>query len=161
MPLVDDQFAGHFFPADPRSNLTGAFGCTWPTVPAYRYLISAPEATGFYFGFRAVPPLVELITDIDDHNVARWELVGTQPPWDFVRWDKLPIDTEFDGFEWVLTWKLALAPETVTNSFIETTPRKCNYDVDLPDWTFGGVAGSMGAGAVAAQVLWDQTEPPT
>lgn len=41
-------FSGHFHQDDPRWALTGAAGCTWPTIPAQRYLLVSGNATGIW-----------------------------------------------------------------------------------------------------------------
>lgn len=160
MPKVDDQFAGHMFPGDPRNNATGAFGCIWPTVPAYKYQIFGPEADGDWLGYRVTPPTVTLVTPVTEHDVPRWEMLESYGLFEFVRLDKLPIDTEVNGFEWVLTWKNVGADPVISNSFTLTSPRTCNTDVLLPNWNFPEIPGQLGPGAKLLQVLWNEFEPP-
>lgn len=160
MPLYADNFAGHMFDGDPRNPLTGAFACTWPTVPAYRYRINAPNAFGVYIGFNITPPLIELTSDVGDHDVAEWEAPDPGFWLQSVLLRKLPIDTEFDGFQITLTWKTLINPNLLTNDEIYTT-RKCNKNIPLPNWNQGPmINGEMGEDAELLQVVWDETEPP-
>ena len=161
MPKVDDNFAGHVFNEDPRNLLTAAFGCVWPTFPAYRYLLDAPNATSVWGLFKNFPPLLQLSSDLDEHDTGRWNIEAAAPFFEYIRWDKLSIDSELDGFEWILTWKLVGNPTVINNSFTVTSPRACNADVALPNWTFPGVPGELGSGAVMRQVVFDETTPPT
>ncbi|GAG64994.1 unnamed protein product [marine sediment metagenome] len=160
MPLYDDQFAGHLFNGDPRNPLSAAFGCTWPTFPAYRYIFDAPNSTGLWAIFRSPAPLVELVSDVNTHRTGEWERIGLPGFFARLEWDKLAIADEFDGFEWVLTWEPIFQPITITNSFIVTSPRACNTDVALPNWNFGEIPGELGEDAFARQVVWDETVPP-
>lgn len=160
MPHSDDLFTGHVFTGDPRNLLTAAFGCTWPTMPGYRLLIEAPNAFGVWALFDVFPVLLELVSPLLDHQTGQWEGIQMHPVYEFVKWDKLSIDTEVDGFEWVLTWKLVGSDTTVNNSFTVTSPRKCNVDVNLPNWSFPGVSGELGPNAKMRQVVWDESEPP-
>jgi len=160
MPLFDDNFAGHMFGEDPRNLLTAAHSCTWPTLPAYRLQFDAPNATGIYTFFRILSPLVEQTSDLLEHDFGEWNLVGAQPPFESLLVRKLPIDTESDGLEWTVTFKMDFDPGLFTNS--ETYPSgKCNVDFDLPNWDQGGDPfGFIGEDAVLRQVVWDETEAP-
>ena len=73
---------------------------------------------------------------------------------------RLPIDTELDGYQWTLRFKMAFDPGTYTNGELYSSG-KCNIDVPLPNWNQGGApAGQMGTDARMRQVVWDELLPP-
>lgn len=160
MPKVDDPFAGHVLPGDPRALVTGAFGCTWPTLPAYRYRIQSNDATLAWAVWNNGGVLVQLTTDPEDNDFPKWEMLGAQPPFEFVHWWKEPATTELDGYTWRLEWKLIGNPLNLLD-FLPVDSGRCNVDVSLPNWSSGpSFPGSFGTTARADQVIYDQTEPP-
>lgn len=46
--LYADRFSGHCDGPDPRHLMQGSGGCTWPTIPAYRYTVASGGATGIW-----------------------------------------------------------------------------------------------------------------
>lgn len=160
MAKTADQFAGHVFNGDPRSLLTAAFACTWPTMPAYRYRIHSADASGQWSVWNDGGALVELVSPIGEHNLAQWQLVGWQPPFEFVRWSKLPSSDELSGYTWQLWWKLLNDPLNLIDHLAMTTGR-CNVNIPLPDWASGpSFPGSFGLTAQAEQVVYNETLPP-
>lgn len=160
MPHVADQFSGHLFPGDPRGPLTGAYGCIWPTFPAMRYQIHSEDATDNWDVWNDGGALVGLSSPIGEHDSPTWQLIGPQPPFEFVTWEKLPDSTELDGYFWQLTWKLISDPLILLDE-LHVDRQKCNVNVALPDWSSGpSFPGSFGLTARADQVLWNKTEPP-
>ena len=160
MPHVDNEFVGHMFGEDPRNLCTAAHSCTWPTLPAYRWQFDCPNASGLYTFFRILSPLVELTSSLLEHDFGDWNLVGAQPPFDLLLLRKLPIDTEDDGFQFTLTFKMSFDPGTYNNDEIFPSG-KCNVNYDLPNWNQGGApVGSLGDNAILRQVVWDEASPP-
>lgn len=160
MPHVDEQFTGHVPTGDPRSLLTGAFGCIWPTMPAFRYRIQSDDATGLWSPWNDGGALVELITPIGQHDLPAWELLEATPPFEFVRWTKQPSSNELLGYFWQLWWKRSDDPLNIL-VFHAQPQSKCNVDVPLPNFSAGpSFPGSFGNTARADQVVFDQRVPP-
>ena len=57
MPTYHNRFRGHMRLGDPRTPVSGAGGCTWPTVPPYRIMLYSRNPTGEW-GFLAKEPIV-------------------------------------------------------------------------------------------------------
>lgn len=155
-----DRFQGHVYDLDPRSLVTGALACTWPTMPAYRYRLFSTDATGAWAVWNFPGILVQLTTDIAEHDNAKWEMLSGPPRMEFVEWTKVPrADGEY-GYRWGLKWKRTDDPLTLQDYLIQD-PGRCNTDISLPNWSSGpSFPGSFGETAIARQVVFDQTMPP-
>lgn len=66
------RFVGHLGGDDPRTNLHGAGGCVWPTVPAYRYLLTSDNPTGPFQFLSTVGLLVQFASGDLGHDLALW-----------------------------------------------------------------------------------------
>lgn len=160
MPHVNDQFRGHMFGPDPRACTTAAFGCTWPTVPAFRYRIQSDDASGLWSGWNDGGVLVGQVGAIDDHDTKLWVQLTRFELFELVELRKLPGTTEFDGYRWQLIWKLLVDPLTLLDE-LPVAMGRCNVNVPLPNWTGGpSFPGSFGLTARMDQVPWNKSEPP-
>lgn len=71
-PKVANRFAGHMRDGDPRSQVFVAGGCTWPTVPAYRYAFLSGNATGIFSYLNTSFDMVEFNSELVPHWRGQW-----------------------------------------------------------------------------------------
>lgn len=159
-PLYADPFKGHMPLGDPRNPLTAAGGCTWPTVPAYRYWLISDDATEELAFFNTSPVLLEFEGLQPSHNYAKWILV---PPHAFVLaamaekryWPREPI------YRWHFEIQVDELPLRPLRFSIERSVETCNRDLPLPNVTaFPPESGETGDTFRMEQIVWDQSSPP-
>lgn len=159
-PLYANRFAGHLTDGDPRTPLHGAAGCTFPTVPAFRYFFYSSNATGVWFPFRIFGALVIRPTDTVDHDFYAYAAVAWPPPWalEYCRKIKEPNGR---GYRWQIAINAGSgACRTVWD--IPYFEQKCNHTILLGDRECPEIplAGSSGSNFRMYQVEYDEALPP-
>lgn len=160
MPLYDDHFSGHLETGDPRGPLSAAGGCTWPTIPAFRYWLISDDATGDLAFFNTAPVLIQFRSAQPAHNLAVWLLQGTHPDVSIVIAVKL-----FDQGSTTYTWEFAILVNAIPEALLEFVVTRpigpCNRDIPLPDvWAFDIDRGTTGTTFRMEQIEWDHESPP-
>lgn len=160
MAQVQNRFAGHISPADPRSLLFSAKGSVWPTIPAFRYRAQSDNATGAYSFFNGDGLLLELFTPLPAFENVQW-FGHRPPPLDhsaFINMQQTPVTRP--GFVWVI----GVSPEIDTGfdiKFLVQPLRKTNVDIEVGSiQRFFPEIGDTGSTFRMRQVVWDQTMPP-
>lgn len=160
MPLFIDRFAGHYFPGDPRTPVSVAGGCTWPTVPAYRYFLHSPNATGVLLEMRTIGCLFTRTNNYPDHDDGSWIL--TAKPIvvanGLIRKVWLPAEQHA---VWVVNLELTSGLGNLIWIWVNGY-QKCNVDKKL--WSRcvedGCEFGETGSETILQQVVWDELSPP-
>lgn len=158
MPRYNDYFRSHMFPGDPRTPLTAAGACTWPTVPAHRYLLTTTDADGILAPLNSQGILMEKDTVGVAHDFCTWNMISAPAPIMFAFMYKT---TETGGMSW--KWELAIAATVcgiMTKNLLGHTG-KCNVDFPIGNMSCPGYYGNTGASFRAAQVVFDESAPPT
>ena len=153
------RFQGHLSIEDPRSVTTVAGGCTWPTIPAYRYLLTSDNPVG-PFGFLATTGLlVQSASPITDHDFGIW--LGPVIPVPGVTATVAKVKYEgTEAWMWIVGILVPTCPLPAWGYFGPKTG-KCNVDV-----TLGNIPciipsiGETGSDLQMRQCEWDQTGPP-
>jgi hypothetical protein len=160
-PSIADPFRGHLAHGDPRGPLSAAGGCTWPTVPAYRYAIRSDDATGQLAFLNHNPIIIEYSPGESSHNLGVWNLIGDHYSVDTTVAIKHHVaGTEiYTWYFWIMT---AATPQIFLNFSVPRDVETCNRDIPLPD-VHGGdpQLGETGDTFRMDQVEWDKTSPPT
>ena len=153
----NERFDGHLSHEDPRTPVTGAAGCVWPTIPAHRYRLSSDNAWGVLFPLRAQPILVEKVTPGDAHDACQWNMISGPPPILFaILWKSWNPHSE--GYTWQLGITATLCG--IMEIEIERPEERCNRDFIIGEMTCPAYAGGTGANFQARQVEWNKTAPP-
>lgn len=154
--LYFDRFAGHLDPEDPRTVVTGAAGCVWPTIPAHRYVLGGPNATGVLTVLRTQGVLFEKNSPGDAHDDCQYLMISGPIPIVFgIAWKRWVPATA--GYKWEIGLSVS-SPCGIIEWEIFRDPETCNRDLTLPSGVCPGVpsAGATGDGTVWLQVEWDQ-----
>ena len=155
--LYANRFAGHLDMDDPRTPVTAAGGCVWPTVPAHRYLLQSDNATGSLASLLSAGLLVEKVTSGPAHNFCSWSLVFPHPSILECAWQKTRVASPL-GYTWYFS--LRILPGSVWQTILSFELRKCNVDVPIGVVTSPDSSDHTGTDFKALQVEWDQWTPP-
>lgn len=157
MPRYTDYFTSHMFPGDPRTPLTAADACTWPTVPAHRYWLTSDNATGILESLNADGVLFTKATPGVAHDDCQWNMIaGPFPFITGIMWKRPRIDAP--GYRWIVTFttvfcgmmqKEILRPVETCNRSFTIGEMECQFSSDHTGSTFR-----------AEQVVFDKTRPP-
>jgi hypothetical protein len=156
---TSERFEGHLESEDPRTPVTAAGGCTWPTVPAHRYLLVDPDATGIWSCMVYNGILIEKVTPGPAHDACQWNMV--MAPWPIIwtvvwkRWDRAK-----QQIEWEVTINNALC-DALAQATKDFGYWKCNQNFVFGKLgcTQSGVPAEM-TNLQFLQVEHDKTRPP-
>lgn len=154
-PLYANHFAGHLFTDDPRTPVTAAAGCTWPTFPAHRYILTAPNAAGMLAPLRTQGVLFEKVTPGSAHNECQYNMISGPLPVVFgIAWKRWDPATE--GYEWEISISVS-SPCGLMTWTVPRPPETCNRDIGLYPLACPGVpeAGNTGSPTDWLQVEFD------
>lgn len=70
--LYHRRFSGHLDPRDPRTIVSGAGGCRWPTIPPWRIQFSSRDARGEFLFLRSRPIILEQDALASHHDYVLW-----------------------------------------------------------------------------------------
>lgn len=159
-PLVEDRFAGHYRPGDPRGPLSAAGGCTWPTVPAFRYALRSDDATLDLAFFNTDPVLVEMTSPQPAHDLAFWQLTDDNPNVRFA--NAVRVFTPGQAtYLWAFSIDVIAIDEALLLFGLVRNNETCNRDIPLPNvFAFDIDRGVTGDTFRMEQVEFDQSEPP-
>lgn len=157
--LYADRFAGHLDPDDVRTPVYGAGGCTWPTIPAWKYYLASSNAYGIFAPLTSQGILLES-SDLEAHDDHEWHWVsGPTPPFYNATMRKIWYPASLQ-FQWRITLHVTTCGAAM-EWIIDEDIRKCNYNIPLTDRTCGTHAFSgTGSHFTAYQVEWDSSKPP-
>lgn len=157
MPLYDDHFSGHLEHGDPRTPLTAAGACVWPTMPAHRYLLSSTDAYGILSPINGQGILVEKDTVGIAHDSCTWNMIRGPAPILFVFLTKSTAPDRQSYY-----WDIAMSATVcgIMTARVTRSLRKCNEDFPIGDLVCPGYYGGTGSTFKAEQVEWDHLEPP-
>lgn len=156
--LYDDHFSGHLDHRDPRTPVHGAAGCTWPTIPAMRYLLKSENATGAWAVWNTSGTLLLRVALTPDHDQYDYVPAGTPPGWSITRARK-SWNPSTEGYTWELFLNFG-GSLCVVEIVIERPEEKCNVDVAIGDRSCPALPGSSGSSFSMRQVEWNDAVPP-
>jgi hypothetical protein len=160
MPLYANRFAGHLEDEDPRGPLSAAGGCTWPTIPAFRYWLISDDATGDLAFFNTDPVLIQFASVQPAHDSAGWTPHGANPFITFGIAAKL-FEQGDPTYLWQFVFGIVAIPEAPLVFEVTRSLEKCNRDIPLPNvWAFDIDRGVTGDTFRMEQIEWDKTSPP-
>lgn len=161
MPLYANPFAGHLEGGDPRGPLSAAGGCTWPTIPAYRYWLISNDATGDLAFLNTDPILLQFDSPQPAHNAAEWLLLNDHDYVDGAIAEKF--FTQGDNtYRWQFEIEVIAIPEEELIFGVIRNEEKCNRDIPLPNvWAFDIDRGRTGDTFRMEQIEWDKESPPS
>lgn len=159
MPRYDNLFTSHMPVGDPRSPLTAAGGCVWPTVPAWRYLCVSNNATGIWGFLNYQGILITHMMFFPGHDYAGYFGGGGGTPITWIVAAKRYVRPE-DFYTWEFQIQHAECSSQV--SFEVVRPYEtCNRMIPLGNHFCQDEPGSeTGSSFRMLQVVFDQTEPP-
>lgn len=157
MPRYNDYFRSHLFPGDPRTPLTAAGGCIWPTIPAHRYLLKSQDATGVLTGLNTEGILIEKVTPGEGHDSCQYLMIAGPVPVTFcIVWKHIAADR--NGYRWTIGIS-ATGCGIIEGEVIR--PREtCNRDFLIGSLGCSMTSDHTGATFTAYQVVFDETNPP-
>lgn len=155
MPRYADRFRSHIPEGDPRSNLTGAYGCIWPTMPPHRWIIKSIDAYGALVGLNTQGAIFERITSIGEHDRPVWNLIAAPFPITTGQIQKYEETNPF-GFR----YEIGMAAGPCGNILVKfkRPHEKCNRDYDLEPFVCPGYYGGWGPNTKLLQVEFDKTD---
>lgn len=160
MPLYADPFAGHIEDMDPRGPLSAAGGCTWPTIPAYRYQLISDDATGDWAFLNTDPILLQFDSPQPAHNAAEWILHGDNHYVDSAIAEKFYKQGD-NTYRWAFEIEIESLPEAALVFGVIRDVESCNRDIPLPNvWAFDIDRGRTGDTFRMEQIEWDKEAPP-
>lgn len=156
--LYADRFSGHIEYGDPRTPVTAAGACIWPTIPPHRFLLQSEDTSGVLDVFSAPGVLIEKVTPGDAHNFCSWGLVVPVPGIVSLTLQKQRLYTPH-RYRWYFSmWILGCG---AVDKLIYRPVERCNRDVPIGSLGWGGTCGWTGDSFTAYQVEWNETQPPT
>lgn len=160
-PRYDDQFSGHIETNDPRTPLSAAGGCTWPTIPPYRLWLVSDDATGDLAFFNFAPLLLEWDAPQPAHDLAEWQLIGDDDYAESAIAEKLFTQGQ-NTYRWRFEIEVIAIPEEPLVFGIIRDIGRCNVTIPLPNvWAFDIDRGRTGDTFRMEQVVWDEDSPPS
>ena len=154
------DFKGHFEPDDPRGPLSGAGGCTWPTVPPWRMRLYAPDPPGLWAWLKSTGLLYEQ-SGGDGHDSTVWTAISALPfyltsAWAWRNW--IPAT---QTLQWWLFFNSPFVGPVieVLNESTGIKPGNVDVEIDNSDWDWPPLA-SPGDELTLYQVYFNETDPP-
>lgn len=157
MPRHDDYFRSHMFEGDPRTPLTAAGACIWPTIPAHRYAFTSTDAYGVLAPLNTTPILIEKVTPGSAHDLCQWNMIAGPPPVLFcIVWKR--VDEDRLGY----TWEIGLSSTAcgIMEKEIHVERGRCNEGFSIGEMTCPDYHGGTGDTFAAEQVVFDEVLPP-
>lgn len=160
--LYCDRFKAHLADDDPRNLYDTSAGCTWPTIPAYRYAMMSSDASGFLDFLTYEGVIFEYWPYVGSYISRQWYGPISPVP---VSWAiaQKKLTENPHGHEWIITVQFAVC----SNPTIWTVNRgysPCNVDFPLERKTFDmpecTCSGDTGNNLKMFQVEWDEWTPP-
>lgn len=160
MPLYANPFAGHIEGGDPRGPLSAAGGCTWPTIPAYRYWLKSDDATGDLAFFNTNPVQVQFDSPQPGHDTGVWRLFVANPYVSAAVAAKV-FSQGNSTYVWFFNINVVAIPEALLSFRVDRNVETCNRDLPLPNtWAFDIDRGVTGDTFRFEQIEWDKESPP-
>lgn len=158
-PRYDNLFESHMPEGDPRSLVQAAGGCTWPTVPAFRYLLVSDNATGIWSYLNTVGTLIEHLLFFPGHDSAAYGGGFGGGPLLYALAEKR-YGPGNDFYEWIFRIQHTLCSSEM--GFTVSRPYEtCNRMIPLGDHGCPDEPGDRtGSTFRMLQVVFDETEPP-
>lgn len=122
-----NRFAGHLDVGDPRTIISGAGGCTWPTIPPFRVQLSSTNATGEWLFLRHRPIILEQDMIASHHNYVLWYAIDQPREVYNVILQKYFIPSKFP--QWDYSIRIQLNPWASPVVWFHHTSGKCNKDI--------------------------------
>lgn len=158
-PRFDNLFESHMPEGDPRTLVTGAGGCIWPTVPARRYLLVSDNPTGIWNFLATDGLLIEHLLFFPGHELAGYFGGGGGTPISFIVAGK-----RYNRPDDFYTWEFQIQHGECSSQVNFTVIRPietCNRPIPLGNRFCIDEPGSeTGSTFRMLQVVYDQTEPP-
>lgn len=156
--LYNDRFAGHFDPEDPRTPVSAAGGCPWPTVPAYRYQLSSTNSTGNLAFLQWAPIILELQESEFQHNLAEWHVIeAPYQVYSCVLYKAYNRDL-YPEYSWQLALLISGWPDELIAYKWRSGP--CNVDLTWGNISNPYPGGTFGTDFKQFQVEFDQLRHP-
>lgn len=153
-----ERFEGHLSNEDPRTPVTAAGACIFPTVPAHRYLLISGNATGMLWGLNWMGILMEKVSIGSAHDLCQWNMLSAPAPITIATMFKRKL-LEPLRYQWEIE-----IGASACGTIAITVPRpheKCNVDFQIGNHCCPyqplSCTGSM---FKAFQVEHDKTLPP-
>lgn len=154
----DERFEGHLAMEDPRSNLFGAGCCTWPTVPAYRYICGSSNATGVFSGLLTQGLLFVFNGVQPAHNVCSYLMASGPPPiLTAFLWKRYIRPNPY--YEWEISMNVT-GCSGFPGKVVRFDCGPCNVDFLIGEISCSGLPGTTGSDFHARQVEWDKSNSP-
>lgn len=157
MPRYNNYFRSHLFPGDPRTPLTAAGGCTWPTMPAHRYALTTTTAYGVLSPLNNQFILIEKVTPGSAHDACQWNMISAPMPVLFcIVWKRV------QSTRLTYTWSIGILASAcgIMEKDIVVPRQPCNVNFPIGNMECTAYYGGTGANFSAEQVVYNKTAPP-
>jgi hypothetical protein len=154
------DFKGHFESDDPRNVVWSAGGCTWPTVPAYRYRMYCSGGGGLWLWLRTAGLLMEA-NHVADHDDMTWESISGLPFYLTSVWMWRQFQRDTGQVRWTLFFNSPFVGPVIEVQNYFDAYKKCNVDIAIDNsaWDWPPIS-SPGEELSLRQVYYDEDEPP-
>lgn len=157
MPLYNQRFDGHLPEGDPRTPVTAALGCTWPTIPPRRWRLWCTAATGILTDLNYPGLLLDWATTDPKHEHGYWA-VGSPPPqiW-YCTLDKQATPDPDGVFAYNLDIHFHVC---LLTAYLVRPYERCNRDYLVGNLACDYTGDTTGNDLALYQVEHDKTMPP-
>jgi hypothetical protein len=157
MPLYGNRFAGHIPNGDPRTPLTGAVGCIWPTFPPRKWRLWCTAAQGILTDLNYPGLLLEWQSTDPAHDLCSWRVISPPP----AIWYCVLNKQEWNGPEGAFIYDLTIHFYTcILSALLYRPEERCNRDYLVGNLVCDYTGDQTGNDLALYQVEFNQTMPP-
>lgn len=151
-----NRFKGHMRSGDPRTPVTGAGGCTWPTVPPWRIKLSSRNATGEWAFLNTKLLLLEQDPQSSSHNRVVWRAIDKPDEVYWVLVEKIYIPSLHPAFRYWLS--ILLTGWAHEWTWPKNCVGSCNRNLRWGDLRRSQRSASTGSSFTQHQIEFDKTD---
>lgn len=156
--LYRNRFAGHVAAEDPRTPVTGAGGCRWPTFPPWRVQLSSTNATGEFTFLNTRPIILEQDPFSTTHDYVNWLPIEQPDEVYNVSLSKAYQTVMHPRIQYWL--RITLIGWPSLRVWLKIGTNRCNQSIHWGEQWRRRIHGTTGTGFIAHQVEFDKMRFP-
>jgi hypothetical protein len=153
------DFKGHLEPADPRGPVWGAGGCTWPTIPPYRFRLGCQNAPPVWEPLKSTGILFQA-SGPQYHDDLIYQAASAIPIMLQNIWIWRHYERVDQSIRWTFFFNNPLVSAAWEITDLQMAPYRCNVDIEVADYEWIYFFPSPGSPLVLSQVYFDENFPP-
>ena len=156
--LYHNHFKGHLAVDDPRTVVSGAGGCRWPTIPPWRIQLSSNNATGEFSFLRTRPIILQQDPIASHHNYTLWLAIEKPREVYHVTLEKLYTRSMHPRIQYFIT--ILLNAWATPRVWLKLGTPRCNQDITWGERYRTLEMGTTGSDFRQYQVEFNKTRSP-